>query len=181
MHIQILIINFSLLVHTRANWDLFSSTNEDSFHNGLVPEDVEAFDLESIKHFYTLAAIESPPEESSVVCASEKNRQASGKRRIRSDICLKDEEEEDVFSVDSELADAIRVIEQSSIIDDVDITEEEIQPGDICPEHLNLGYQIPICSSGYKEDIRYPHLLFEATLQWCTLRMFSSPWSGPAI
>jgi hypothetical protein len=170
MHIAILIMNFSLLLHARANWDPFSSTDEDSFHSDLVPEDVEAFDLESVKLFDTLAAIESPREGSPDVCGSENNRQVSGKRRIRSDMCL----EEDTFSIDSELDEAIRTMEQPSLLDDVviDISEGETQPGDICPDMLNLGYQIPICSSGYQEDISYPHQV-EAALRWCTLRMFS--------
>lgn len=90
-----------------------------------------------------------------------------GRKRTRSNTCTGDQS----AGSDPEPEEFIRDLGWND--DDPAIAEEEgVQPADICPDPLNLGHVLPVCSSGYQGDISYSPMTGEVRLDWCTLGLF---------
>ena len=103
-----------------------------------------------------------------------------GKKRIRSNACSSDpsasgvpEEEwtddkdlEWLWTDDEPFVGAWSD-EYSAVEDDLNV-----QRAKLCPDRANRGHVLPVCSSGYQDDVSPGPAIGELTLRWCTLGLF---------
>ena len=123
--------------------------------------------------------------EDNIACPASTGGFFVGRKRIRSIICPGDQSagddqigtgsDEQAAPTDPDLDDIIKDLEMPWK-DDLDSAvadyDGEIQRSSICPDPLNLGHLLPVCSSGDKKDVSYAPISGEVKLEWCTLGMY---------
>lgn len=110
----------------------------------------------------------------------------TGRKRIRSIICdglpgagedqSTTRDDDQPATTDPDLEDLIRSLESpwdgngdgSSASD---YNGSGLQRASLCPDLVNIGQVLPVCSSGDKKDVNYAPFTGEVKLEWCTLGM----------